>query len=232
MDDKLRSILYPTKEDNYSEAEIKKIVCDTVRKHIIKNDYKIIIDNYYIDLRPNSLSVEYKTKDSIIEISNKEIIFETVRNIPKMSFVISKEAKEEYRKDRNHLEVEGIVVQKGNECIERYDFRLFSTKDDDIKRYLQLGDGFEYIEQEGKNLNRVAISRKINKESKYPKILSFFNTNSIRPVVFKDNSYYAASIEPKKNYDDLLPSLEHEKDMIRIIYSTIIEYYDNYINKL
>ena len=77
MDDKLMNILYPTKEDKYTEEEIKKIVCETVRQHIIKKNYKFNIKDYYIDLHPNNLTVEYKTKDTKIEISTKEILFET-----------------------------------------------------------------------------------------------------------------------------------------------------------
>ena len=232
MDDKLKRVLYPTNEDKYTEADIKEIICETVRQHIIKKNYKFNIDNYSIDLNPNSLSASYTSPDTKIEISNKEVVFETTRKTPKMYFVISKEAKEEYSKERNHIEIDGTITQKGNECKEEYTFTLFSTKDDNIKRYIQIGDGFNLVNNNNIGLDKMTIERKITKNSKYPNFISFFNTNSIRPVIFKDDSYYATTIKPKENYGDLLPDLEHEKDSIRIIYSTIIEYYDDYINRI
>ena len=104
---------------------------------------------------------------------------------------------------------------------------------DEVKKYIQVPEGCEMTEDDFEfNPTEVAIYREINRNSKVTDVSIFFNTD-LKPVEYDylNKKYIPKTFDFGDNYNMYLPVLDKKKKMISTIYSTIVDFYNEYMNK-
>ena len=239
-DEKLRSfreLLYPNNEEveKLNPVQVKKVIYEGLREFLKQKEYQFTVGSYYFDITPRNLSVIYETPDTRIEVSNKDVHFETTRQVPIRYFVVSKEEQDEYPEDQPCIQVSGEILQYDNFYnSETYTFALVSNGLQDIKRYIKIPEDWETTEDDIEyNPREIAIYHEINKNDKVIDVGKFFNKDLVKPVYYdyQERKYTPTTFESNETYEKYLPSLENKKEIISTIYSTIVDFYNEYINK-
>lgn len=223
--------------DRVDEQKVRKIIFSTLREVLKERLYKFSIGSYYFDITPQRLSIIYDTPDTNIEISNFDVHFETTRQTEKRFYCVSPTKKGVYPENTKNIEITGNIFQYDNTiCTEQYYLKL-NTDDptESIKKYLIIPDGYEVFEDPLLNdPTEIVLGKDINSKDLRTDISIFFNPTTTYPVTYDRIEHEFRSSEhfkPLDNYEKYLPSLTSKKELIRLIYSIIIEFYNEYNDK-
>ena len=168
-------------------------------------------------------------------MSNQDVFFETQRAFPSRYFVLSPEERKEYPLETKAISVGGYVLNYDGFISEQYIMNLYSKEEnEDIKEYLSLPAGGEYLDNNlVLNTYSTTISKDVNLTDSLTDIRNLFKVPVI-PVRFDPrNSKYIKEdkYEPEEGtYEKYAPALQEKKDLISLIYSTIIDFYSRYMN--
>ena len=111
------NLLYPNNHEaeELDENQVKKVIYEALREFLISKSYQFNIESYHFDITPKQLSIVYETPDTKIEVSNKDIHFETTRQTPLRFFVISSVARDKYPGDNTpYITVAGDIFHYDN----------------------------------------------------------------------------------------------------------------------
>ncbi len=234
----LKKHLYKDSQETniIDETTFKKLLFQLLRECIKEKNFDVNIGNYYINVNPTDLSVKYETNMTVIEVSNEDVYFETTRETETRFFCISNTIKDEFLMDTPIIRVMGIVTNMAEICQEHYTFELYTNEEDNIRNYLNLPADTKISEHSFQDEYSVTIHRHITSNSKRTDVLNFLNKNKVVPVYLDTIvEKYKALKEPKvynpNNYSILLPTLDDKKKLVSFIYSSIVEYYTEYLNE-
>lgn len=238
----LKTNLYKESEeiDNIDKISLQKNLFELLRECIKNRIYTVEIGSYQININPEELSVKYETDDTVIEISNEDVYYETTRELESRYFVISNTIQDEYPIDTKSVNVTGIVTNIDGDCEVHYELELLTNDEDHIRKYITLSNfnisGSQYSSEEVTDEYSVIIKKGINKTDKRIDAIDFFLPNNAIPVIYdlKENKYIRDTNERKiynpSDYSIFLPTLEEKKNIVNYIYSSIVEFYTEYIN--
>ncbi|MBQ4030633.1 MAG: hypothetical protein II625_02650 [Bacilli bacterium] len=232
-----RELLYPNNEEaeELNEVQVKKVIYEGLREILKLKEYQFTVGSYKFDITPRNLSVKYETPDTIIEVSNKDVHFETTRQTPIRYFVISDEPKFEYPDNQPVIQVSSEILQYDNFYnSETFTLELMSNDGNFIKKYLKVPAGWEVTEDTMLyNPKEIAIYHEVNKTDKRVDAGILFDSKEVRPAFYDlpKRRYIPTKFEADETYEKYLPNLDKKKKIVSTIYSTIIEFYNEYLNK-
>lgn len=220
--------------DELDKINVQKCLFELLRECIKEREYIVEVGAYLLNIEPSQLSVKYETDETIVEISNEDVYYETTRELEVRYFAL--EDKETYSIDAPVIEVTGMITNVDGVMEESYELELLTEKEDDIKNYLNvLSDGFVYSDLEMSSPYNVILARQIRKDTPRFDVFELFKLNRVVPVVYDyvNNSYKKDEIRKEfhpNNYSNYLPNLSDKKDLVSFLYSSIIEFYSEYLN--
>lgn len=238
----LYKLLYNNDEEiiEIDKSSVQKKIFELIRECIKEKEFDIEIGSYILNVLPESLSVKYETEDNIIEISNKDVYYETTRETESRMFLLTTDIADEYQPTIPAIEVTGVVTNIDGDCEELYQFGLFTNTPDDVKKYITLTPNDEntnpvtYSGTETETPYSVVIKRRVNPNLSLTDVKNFINTNNIVEVLYDyTNQKYIRvkeNIRVINSYKELLPSLDDKKNFISFLYNTIVNYYREYMN--
>ncbi len=222
--------------DSIDKKKLSKLLNTLLRELLKTKEYEFSVGAYKINVAPQKLSVKYETDQTVVEVSNEDIYFETIRDTETRFFCINQMIKSEYIIDNPVIKVTGTVTNIDGICAEHYLFELYTDEEDSIKNYLNLPSNATFSEINIDNDYTAMISRKISTRDKRTDVISFFENNKVVPVFF-DSLIGKYKTQPlKRNYNPsdyriLLPNLDKKKRIVSYIYGTIVEFYSNVLNE-
>lgn len=224
-----------TENEQIDEISLKKHLYLLVRECIKEREYEVNIGSYKLNVTPKNLSVKYESNQTKVEVSNEDVYYETVRDTETRFFCINQVKKQEYLMDNPLIRTTGTIINIDGVCEEHYLFELYTDEEqDNIKNYLQLPADTSIVELNIDSERSLMVSRKINREDKRTDVIDFFAPDKVVPV-FLDTiiEKYKALPERKEfdpvDYRNLLPTLDSKKKIISFIYSSIVEFYSEYM---
>lgn len=220
----------------FNKIDVQKNLFSLIRECIKEKNYIVNVGSYEFNINPACLSVKCENDETVIEISNEDVYYETTRETEARFFVISDEEKEIYPSDSKVIKVTGIVTNIDGMCDEHYQFELFNDEEHNIKDYLTLIDGAEYQAEDIATPSSVIIRREIFPSSPRTDVMNFISDSKVIPVTYNlyDDNYVKDNNERvynPNNYSLLLPSLDSQKNNVSFLYNSIVEYYTEYITK-
>lgn len=234
----LKKCLYKnnTELNSIDNVELQKALFHLLRECLKERTYEIEVGSYLININPKELSVKFENTNTTIEISNEDIYFETIRDIETRYFCISQMKKDDYLLETPVIEVSGIVTNIGGVFEEHYMLELLSDTEDNINNYLELPNDMKISSSSYNDNYHIMIKRRINRTDSRTDVSDLFVPNKVVPV------YYDALVGKYKtqlekihynpnDYTILLPLLEEKKNIVSYLYSSIVEFYNDYINK-
>lgn len=232
----LKNCLYNASQEinTFDRVAMQKYLFELLRECIKEREYTIEVGAYVFNVEPSHLSVKYETDETIVEISNEDVYFETTRELEVRYFAL--EDKETYSIDVPVIEVTGMITNVNGVMEESYELELLTEKEEDIKNYLDtLSGGFVYSDPSVSSSYNVIISRQIKRDTPRFDVYDLFKLKSVVPVMYDYvNDCYKKEelrhIFHPNNYSNYLPSLNDKKDLVSFLYSSIIAFYSEYIN--
>lgn len=234
----LKKCLY---KDNSENNEIDKLntqknLFELLRECIKEKEYIAEVGSYTLNVNPTNLSVKYETDETIIEISNEDVYYETTRELELRYFALNDQL--EYSNDIPVIEVTGLVTNIDGMMEESYQIQLLTDNDDNIKNYLNLSkvNEFRYTDQELETPFSVILSRSIRKDAPRLDVLDLFKEYKVVPIKYDYINDKFIKEDPARriftpnDYSVYLPTLEDKKALVSFIYNCIIEFYTEYIN--
>lgn len=237
LENKIKNLqrdLYPNDMGSniINRNEIQKNVYELLKQCLVEEKTQIEIGSYNINIDPKELSVIYDTGVTKIEVSNYDVSFETERETEKKYYVISDENKSLYDINSRYITVEGRVLNYNGTCEELYRIELYSNDEkDNLKDYITLSEGFEYIEKECSR-EGVTICRRVLRDEKKFNVSRLFNSDKVKVVILHDDKFIKsleANFTMTEDYSRLMPTLNRQKEIISFIYSTIVDFYNEYM---
>lgn len=229
----LKKHLYPngTETTKIDKVGLQKSLFLLLRECLKVGKYEITIGSYKINVNPQYLSVVYQNPHTTIEVSNNDVFYETIRDIPVRYFVINDKIQDEYPSDTPIIKTLGLVINVDGIIDEVYDIELYTNNEDNVRRYLNLKNGFT-ISRDDDDPYSVSIKREITPNDPFTKIESVLTESALIPVLYDyDNDKYIFQKETNNNlnYKILLPSLDDKKEVVSFLYSSMVEFYTKYI---
>lgn len=237
LEDKIKNLqrdLYPNDmgANVINRTDIQKNVYELLKQCLVEEQTEVDIGSYNININPRELAVTYDTGITKIEVSNYDVSYETERMTEKKYYVVSDYNKSFYDIKSKHIIVEGRVLNYNGTCEELYQIELVTTNDNDnIKNYITLLDGFEYLEHECTN-NIAVICRRVLRDERKFNVSRLFNSDKVRAVILHENKFIKsleANYTINEDYSRLMPTLNRQKEVISFIYSTIVNFYNEYV---
>ncbi len=229
----LHKILYS--DNNVDEVTLKKNLYLLLKECIKEKEYEVKIGSYEMNITPKDLSVKYKSDQTIVEVSNEDVYFESTRDTETRFFCISQMRKSEFLMDTPLIRVTGSVTNIADVCEEHYLFELYTDDENDsIKNYIKLPSNAEISDLSLDPDQAMMIHRKINREDKRTDVVDFFIMGKVIPV-FLDTiiEKYKALPDRKEyepdDYSQLLPTLDEKKKVVRFMYGAIVDFYKEYL---
>lgn len=225
-----------TETESIDELALKKQLYLLLRECLKEQEYEVTIGSYKINITPKGLSVKYESDQTIVEVSNEDIYYESIRDTETRFFCISQIKKSEFLMDNPLIRVTGSVLNIDGVCEEHYLFELYTDEEDSIKNYIKLPEDAKISEISLDPNKSTMVTRRIKKEDKRTDVIDFFIPDKVIPV-FLDTiieKYKALPDRKEYNPDDyriLLPSLDSKKRIANYIYSSIVEFYTEYMNE-
>lgn len=234
----LKKILYPKDEEkhNIDNNRVKKALYQLLRECLKERRYIIEIGSYIIDVTPKNLSVKYESEHTTVEVSNNDIYYETIRDIETRFFCISQIKKDEFQMDNPVIRTTGIVSNIDGRCEEHFSFELYSPVEDNINNYLNLPAGVELVELPQPDDYLATVRKVIKVTDPRTDVIDYLNKNKVVPV-FLDTTInkYKTQVDRREynpnNYSLLLPRVEEIKSIVSLLYSSMVEFYTEYMNE-
>ena len=237
LDDKIKNLqrdLYPNDmgANIINRNDIQKNVYELLKQCLVEEQTEVDIGSYNININPQELSVIYDTGVTKIEVSNYDVSFETERQTETKYYVISDEEKSIYDSNSKYITVQGRVLNYNGTSEELYRLDLYSNdENDDLKQYITLSSGFTYIEPECSK-DGVTICRRVLRDEKKFNISSLFDPSKVKAVILHNDKFIKSlesSFTITEDYSRLMPTLTRQKEIISFIYSTIVDFYNDYV---
>lgn len=222
--------------DEIDEIALKKHLYLLIRECLKENEYEVSIGSYKLNITPKNLSVIYENNQTKLEVSNNDVYYKTFRDTETRFFCISQFRRSEYLMDTPLIRVTGTVSNIDGVCEERYLLELYTDKEDSIKKYVKLPADTKIDDIKLDPDKAMMIYRKVNRKDKRTDVIDFFDTNKVVPV-FLDTvieKYKPLSSRKEFNpvdYRYLIPTLDTKKKIISFIYSSIVEFYSEYLQE-
>lgn len=232
----LKKYLYPNSEHKeIDKIGLKKALFLLIRECIKEQYYVVEIGSYRIDVTPKNLSVKYDSKHTIVEVSNLDVYYETTRDIETRFFAISQVKKDEFLIDIPLIRTTGMVTNIDGLCEEHLCFELYTDEADNINNYLNLPNNVEVIGQTLPNDYQLTLKRKITIDEPRTDIIDYLDQERVVPVyldtvVEKYKTQVSRRVYNPNNYSLLLPKIEEQKSIVTFIYSSMVEFYQEYLN--
>jgi hypothetical protein len=230
----LHKLLYSNTE--IDEITLKKQLYLLLKECIKEREYEITIGSYEFNITPQKLSVKYNTDNTVVEVSNEDVYYESTRDTETRFFCISQVKRSEFLMDTPLIRVTGSVTNIDDICEEHYLFELYTDDEEDsIRNYLNLPSDTKISELNLDPQKAAMVHRKVKREDLRTDVIDLLVSDKVVPV-FLDTivEKYKALPERKEynpnNYTELLPTLEDKKKTIRFIYGAIVDFYSEYIN--
>lgn len=229
----LHELLY---KDEIDELALKKNIYLLLRECIKEKMYEINIGSYELNIQPKTLSVKYNTEQTIVEVSNEDVYFESTRDTETRFFCISEKQKDEYPMDIPLIRVTGSISNITDICEEHYLIELYTDKEDNIKNYLKLPSNIEISNLNIDSTKAIMVHRRIKRSDNRTDVIDFFDIEKIRPVYLDTILEKYIQLPNRKefipkDYTQLIPTLEDKKKIVRFIYGSIVDFYTEYLNK-
>lgn len=233
----LKKHLYPKNKETNSIDKInfQKALFKVLRECLKSREYEIEIGAYEFNVNPKFLSVKYESPHTTLEISNEDIYFETIRDIPTKFFIINNEVKNEYPMNEKVIIIYGMITNIDGIIEESYELELYTNIEDNIKNYIQLTNGLEIVAHEEENDYAISLKRRVNKNDTIINPKSLLKDSNIIPVYFDAPNKKYIKIEDVNNEENIntyLPTLEEKQDLVRYMYNEIVEFYKQYMNEI
>lgn len=233
----LKKYLYPSDKIKYDidKNQVKKALYQLLRECLKNRQYIVEVGSYIIDITPQNLSVKYESEHTNVEVSNKDIYYETIRDIETRFFCISQLKKDEFLMDNPVIRTTGIVMNINGRFEEHFCFELYSPAEDNIKNYLSLPNNVEIVEQPLPDDYLATVKKRININDPRTDVIDYLNKDKVIPV-FLDTTVekYKAQVARRSytpnNYSLLLPKVEEIKSIVSFLYSAMVDYYVEYMN--
>ena len=146
------------------EITLKKNLYLLLRECIKEKEYEVRIGSYEFNITPQNLSVKYKSDQTIVEVSNEDVYFESTRDTETRFFCISQMKKSEFLMDTPLIRVTGSVTNIDDVCEEHYLFELYTDDESDsIRNYLQLPSDTQISELSIDPTKATMVHRRINR---------------------------------------------------------------------
>lgn len=232
----LKKHLYPNENQKLDKISLKKVLYQLLRESLKSNKHELNIGDYTINITPKNLSVIYESVHTTIEVSNNDIYYETIRDLETRFFCISAVKKDEFLNDTPMIKSTGIVTNIDGICEEHICLELYTDVEDNIKKYLSLPSEFKIIEQPTTNDYMIKIKREIEISSPRTDIIDLLDKNRVVPVYYDTLlDKYKTQVDRREykpnNYSLLLPNLEDKKIIVSFLYSSMVDFYTEYMNK-
>ena len=235
--EELQRLLYNGDEELIpDENKIKKTIFEVLKEVLKSRTYRFNVGSYFFDVTPQNLLVSYDTPDTAIQITNTDIHFETTRQTEKRYFCISPEKKDVFPENTKSIEITGNIIHYDNTTLtEQYTLKL-NTDDpnESIKKYLYFPKEFELYEDPLLNdPTELVLGRDIKVTDLRTDVGLFLNPACTYPVVYSPQDHQfrlSGNLKPLTNYEMFVPSLKEKKELIRLIYCTIVDFYNQYID--
>lgn len=234
--EELRRLLYNKNEEKntINKINVQKSLFNLLREGIKEKEYEIEIGSYIINITPEDLSVKYETDETTVELSNKDIYYESTRDIETRFFAVTNENKDTYNAETTIIKVDGLVNNVAGDCEEIYTIELFGVNEDNIANYLQIPENATCTLPNPEDPYLAVLKRTITRETLRRDFLNYFKPNTVIPVIYKEkDNIYIRDTDKKvynpQNYSLLIPTLEDKKNITSFLYSSIVEFYTEYI---
>lgn len=233
----LKKHLYPNEnQKELDKVSLKKALYQVLRESLKSNKYEIKIGDYTINIAPKNLSVVYESVHTTVEVSNEDVYYETIRDLETRFFCISAVKKDEFLNGTPAIKSTGIVTNIDGICEEHIYLELYTDEEDNIRKYLSLPKEFKVVEQPLTNDYIITVKREINIDSPRTDVIDLLDKNRVVPVYYDSFlDKYKTQVDRREynpnNYSILLPSVDDKKIMVSFLYSTMVEFYTEYINK-
>ena len=99
-----------TETESIDELALKKQLYLLLRECLKEQEYEVTIGSYKINITPKGLSVKYESDQTIVEVSNADVYYESIRDTETRFFCISQMKKSEFLMDNPLIRVTGSVT--------------------------------------------------------------------------------------------------------------------------
>lgn len=234
----LHKQLYLDNQENehIDELSLKKQLYLLIRECLKEKEYEVSIGSYKINITPKNLSVTYENEQTKVEVSNDDVYYKTVRDTETRFFCISQMKKNEYLMDTPLIRVTGSVINIEGISEEHYLFELYTDEEDSIRNYLNVPSDTEIEELSLDPDKAIMLKRKINRNDKRTDVIDFFVNDKVVPVFLDTIIEKYKTLPDRKefspeDYSNLIPTLDSKKKIVSYIYSSIVEFYSEYIQE-
>ena len=231
----LQKCLYPDNNQEIDNISLKRTLYNVLRECLKANRYEIEVGDYTINVNPKNLLVTYESNHTMVEVSNEDVYYETVRDIETRLFCISSLKKDEFLSDNPVIATTGVVSNIDGICEEHISFELVNNIDDSIHNYLNLPSDVKLVKQPNENDYNATVKRRITPDQERTDIIDLLDKNKVVPVFYdsvidKYKTQTDRRTYTPNNYVALLPSLDNLKSTITFLYSSMVEFYTEYLN--
>lgn len=225
-----------TETESIDELALKKQLYLLLRECLKEQEYEVTIGSYHLNITPKNLSVKYESDQTIVEVSNADVYYESIRDTETRFFCISQIKKSEFLMDNPLIRVTGSVLNIDGICEEHYLFELYTDEEDSIKNYIKLPEEAKISEISLDPNKATMVTRRIKREDKRTDVIDFFVPDKVIPVFLDTIIEKYKALPDRKEYDpddyrNLLPTLDSKKRIANYIYSSIVEFYSEYMNE-
>lgn len=234
----LKNCLYKGSKEvtDLDKVNMQKCLFALLRECIKERYYEVEVGSYFLSIHPDNLAVKYETDETIVELSNEDVYYESTRELEVRYFAM--EDRIVYNLDIPTIEVTGMVTNVEGVCEESYQIELFTDEEDNIKNYLdiEMVPGFRYSDQDIETDTSVILTRSIRKDMPRLDVLHLFKEGMVFPVRYDhiNNQYLKENpivrVYNTNNYSAYLPALEDKKELVSLLYSSIVSFYGSIIN--
>ncbi len=233
----LKKYLYSSDEEKTAidKTQVKKSLYQLLRECLKERKYIVEVGSYIIDITPKNLSVKYESEHTTVEVSNNDIYYETIRDIETRFFCISQIKRDEFQIDNAVIRTTGIVTNIDGTCEEHFSFELYSPTEDNINNYLNLPVGVKLVEQPQQDDYLATVKKSIKITDPRTDVIDYLNKNKVVPVFYDATiNKYKTQVDRRdytpNNYSLLLPRVEEIKSIVSYLYSSMVEFYTEYMN--
>lgn len=234
----LHKQLYLDNQENehIDEISLKKHLYLLIRECLKEKEYEVSIGSYKINITPKNLSVKYENEQTKVEVSNDDVYYKTIRDTETRFFCISQMKKNEYLMDTPLIRVTGSVINIEGISEEHYLFELYTDEEDSIRNYLNVPADTEIEELNLDPDKAVMLKRRINRKDKRTDVIDFFVNDKVVPVFLDTIIEKYKTLPDRKefnpvDYSTLIPTLDSKKKIVSYIYSSIVEFYSEYLKE-
>lgn len=227
MIEELKKLIYPIPKEELDKTNIQKNIYKLIRDNIIEQNYELEVGPFTLNINPRELSAIYQTAITKVEISNKDIYYETERPLEIKYYVISNEVSETYSPSLPYFIVSGNILNIDGTTEEHYSIELVADTELNINDYLNISTDFDIV---ASDTNNYVIAREIKKDDFRYNTYDLFNKDKVKDVFYDDIKilFIRKDTHQKETYSKYLPELKKEKEIITLLCGTMVEFYKKY----